>query len=249
MIKIEDIWKGFRKKAILKGIDLNIEEGKTYVILGRSGCGKSVLLKIIVGLMKPDKGSVFIFERDIAHVSSEELMKMRQMFGVVFQEGALFDSLNIFENVGFFLIEHTDLNKNDIMVRVKNSLSLVGLSNIESLYPANLSGGMKKRVALARAIITNPKIILYDEPTTGIDPITASGISELIKDLSKRLNITSIVVTHDITLSYFLADKIAMLYGGKIIIEATPQGLKESNNPYVRQFVTGSVEGPIKDEN
>jgi len=248
MIKIENVWKGFRKRGVLKGVNLNIEEGKTYVILGRSGCGKSVLLKIIIGLMKPDEGRVFIFGKDITSLPSKELMKIRQMFGVVFQEAALFDSLNVFENVGFSLIEHTDLSKTDIMVRVKNSLSLVGLSGIENLYPQALSGGMKKRVALARAIITNPKVILYDEPTTGIDPITASGISHLIKDTSKKLNVTSIVVTHDIALSYFLSDKIGMLHDGKIIIEATPSGIKESNNPYVRQFITGGVEGAIKDE-
>lgn len=242
MIRIEDLWKSFKRKAVLKGVNLNIEEGETYVILGRSGCGKSVLLKLIAGLMKPDKGSIFINKRDITTFDEEELMKTRQMFGVVFQEGALFDSLNVFENVGFFLIEHTNLNRSEIMFRVKNSLSLVGLSDVENLYPASLSGGMKKRVALARAIITNPKIILYDEPTTGIDPITGAGIKGLIKDLSKRLNITSIVVTHDIELSYYLADKIAMLYEGKIIIETTPEGIRESNNPYIKQFITGGME-------
>lgn len=246
MIRIEDIWKSFKKKAVLEGANLNIEEGKTYVILGKSGCGKSVLLKLIAGLMKPDKGSIFINKRDITTFDEKELMKTRQMLGVVFQEGALFDSLNIFENVGFFLIEHTNLNKSEIIFRVKNSLSLVGLSDIdiENLYPASLSGGMKKRVALARAIITNPKIILYDEPTTGIDPITGAGIKWLIKDLSKRLNVTSIVVTHDIELSYYLADKIAMLYEGKIIIETTPEGIRESNNPFIKQFITGGIEVP-----
>ncbi|MEW6007224.1 MAG: ATP-binding cassette domain-containing protein, partial [bacterium] len=242
MIEIKDIWKGFRKNEVLKGVSLNIEEGKTYVILGRSGCGKSVLLKIIIGLMKPDKGRVIIFKRDITSLSEDELMKTRQMFSVVFQESALFDFLNVFENVGFFLIEHTNLNKSDIMARVKHSLSLVGLSNIENLYPVSLSGGMKKRVALARAIITNPKIILYDEPTTGIDPITGSEISHLIKDLSNRLNVTSIVVTHDIALSYDISDKIAMLCDGKIIIEGTQDEIKQSNNPHLRQFITGGRE-------
>lgn len=240
MIRIEDIWKSFKKNEVLKGVNISIEEGETYVILGRSGCGKSVLLKIIAGLMKPDKGSVFINNRDITTFSENQMSNIRQILGVVFQEGALFDSLNIFENVGFFLIENTNLNKNDIMIRVKDSLSLVGLSGIENLYPQNLSSGMKKRVALARTIITNPKIILYDEPTTGIDPITASGIKCIIKDLSKRLNTTSIVVTHDIELSYFLADKIAMLHQGKIIISTTEDGIKNSNNPYIKQFITGS---------
>lgn len=248
MIRIEDIWKSFRKNTVLKGVNLNIEDGETYVILGRSGCGKTVLLKLIAGLIKPDRGSIFINNRDITTFSEKELMHIRQMLAVVFQEGALFDSLNIFENVGFFLIEHTNLHKNDIMLRVKDSLSLVGLSGIENLYPQALSSGMKKRVAISRAIITNPKIILYDEPTAGIDPITASGIKGLIKDLSKRLNTTSIVVTHDIELSYFLADKIAMLHQGKIIIETTPEGMKNSDNPYIKQFITGNSEGPIKDE-
>lgn len=242
MIRIEDIWKNFKKNEVLKGVNIGIEEGETYVILGRSGCGKSVLLKIIGGLMKPERGSVFINNRDITTFSEKEMSNIRQILGVVFQEGALFDSLNIFENVGFFLIENTSLNKNDIMIRVKDSLSLVGLSGIENLYPANLSSGMKKRVALARTIITNPKIILYDEPTTGMDPITASGIKCIIKDLSKRLNTTSIVVTHDIELSYFLADKIAMLHQGKIIIETTEEGIKNSNNPYIKQFITGREE-------
>ncbi|MEW6103697.1 MAG: ATP-binding cassette domain-containing protein [bacterium] len=243
MIKIEDIYKSFRKNEVLKGVSLNIEEGKTYVILGRSGCGKSVLLKIITGLMKPDKGRIIIFGKDIASISEDELIKTRQMFSVVFQESALFDFLNVFENVGFFLIEHTNLNKADIMARVKHSLSLVGLSGIESLYPVSLSGGMKKRVALARAIITNPKIILYDEPTTGQDPITGSEIGYLMKDLSNRLNVTSIVVTHDIALSYSIADRISMLYNGKIIIEAMPDEIKQSNNPHIRQFITGGKEG------
>ncbi|MEW6482458.1 MAG: ABC transporter ATP-binding protein [bacterium] len=243
MIKIEDIYKSFRKNEVLKGVSLNIEEGKTYVILGRSGCGKSVLLKIITGLMKPDKGRIIIFGKDIASISEDELIKTRQMFGVVFQESALFDFLNVFENVGFFLIEHTNLNKSDIMARVKNALSLVGLSGIENLYPVSLSGGMKKRVALARAIITNPKIILYDEPTTGQDPITGSEISHLIKETSNRLKVTSIVVTHDLALSYNISDKIAMLHNGKIIIEGTPDEIKQSNNPYIRQFITGGKEG------
>lgn len=242
MIRIEDLFKSFKKNQVLKGVNLHIEEGETCVILGRSGCGKSVLLKIIAGLLKPDQGSIFINNRDIAALSEKELTNIRQILGVVFQEGALFDSLNIFENVGFFLIEHTNLHKNDIFLRVKNSLSLVGLSDIENLYPGDLSGGMKKRVAISRAIITNPKIILYDEPTAGIDPITSSGIKCLIKDLSKQFNTTSIVVTHDIELSYFLADKIAMLHDGKIIIETTPQGIKESNNPYVKQFIRGTEE-------
>ncbi|HAW49516.1 TPA: ABC transporter ATP-binding protein, partial [bacterium] len=176
MIKIQDIWKSFRKKSVLKGVNLDIEEGKTCVILGGSGCGKSVLLKLIVGLLKPDRGNITVFGQDITRLSKIELMKMRQVFGVVFQEGALFDSLNVLENVGFFLFEHTNMPVPEIKMKVRDSLSLVGLSGIENLYPSNLSSGMKKRVALARAIIMKPRIILYDEPTTGIDPPTAYGI-------------------------------------------------------------------------
>lgn len=245
MINIIDVWKGFGHNKVLKGVTLKIEESETMVIIGRSGCGKSVLLKHIIGLMKPERGRIEVFNNDITRMNEQSMQTIRKKFGMLFQGAALFDSLNVAENVGFFLFEHTNMKKNEIMRIVSEKLKLVGLSGVEHLMPSDLSGGMKKRVGLARAIIASPSIILYDEPTTGLDPILAANINKLIKELQNKLSLTSVIVTHDMTSAYTIADRIAMIYDGKIIEVGTPDEIKNTNNPIVQQFITGSAEGPI----
>ncbi len=245
MIQIINLNKSFGDNHVLKNMNLNIEDGITTVVIGRSGCGKSVLLKHIIGILKPDSGQVIVDGQDVSKLSAKELNKLRLNFGMLFQSSALFDSLTVYENVGFNLIEHTDLDSQTIARRVKESMALVGLKGIEDLKPAELSGGMKKRVGLARAICMSPKLILYDEPTTGVDPILADAINGLIKDLHDKLKVTSIVVTHDMVSAYKIGDKISMLYDGKIIETGAPEEVKNTTNPIVKQFITGAAEGPI----
>jgi phospholipid/cholesterol/gamma-HCH transport system ATP-binding protein len=207
------------------------------VIIGGSGSGKTVLLKLIIGLLKPDRGEIQVFGKDITRAKERDLNQIRKKFGMVFQEAALFDSLTIKENVGFFLREHSLLPESAISKKVEEKLEIVGLKGVEDLKPAMLSGGMKKRVALARAIVTDPEVILYDEPTTGIDPIMAGVINGLIKDLQSRLSPISVVVTHDIRSAFKVADRVAMLYDGKIIMVGTPEELKESKDPRIQKFI------------
>ncbi|MDP2941355.1 MAG: ABC transporter ATP-binding protein [Candidatus Omnitrophota bacterium] len=245
MIDIRNVTKILGDHKVLNELNLKIEKGITCVIIGRSGCGKSVLLKHIMGIMRPDSGEVIIAGKDVPRLSEEELDQLRLKIGLVFQGGALFDSLTVAENVGFGLIEHTQINRKELLERAEESLCLVGLCGIGNLMPSELSGGMKKRVSLARAICIKPEIILYDEPTTGVDPITADSINELIKDLHDKLKVTSIVVTHDMTSAYKVADRIAMLYQGKIIAEGTAAEIKDSQHPVVHQFVNGLANGPI----
>jgi phospholipid/cholesterol/gamma-HCH transport system ATP-binding protein len=244
-ITLTDVWKSFGPNKVLKGVNLEVKKGEIMVIIGRSGCGKSVLLKHIIGLMKPDKGKIEVFNNDITRMSEDRLRGIREKFGMLFQGAALFDSLNVAENVGFFLFEHTRMKKNEIMKIVASKLELVGLSGVEGLMPSELSGGMRKRVGLARAIAADPEVILYDEPTTGVDPILAANINRLIRKLQDKLSLTSVVVTHDMASAYYIADRIAMLYDGKIIEVGTPDEIKHTSNPIVRQFITGSPEGPI----
>ena len=245
MIEIINLCKSFNSNKVLSNLNLNIHTGETTVIIGRSGCGKSVLLKHIVGVLKPDSGQIVIDGVDITRLESKELNNFRMKFGMLFQGAALFDSLTIGENVGFALLEHSDMGKDLIYKKVKECLAMVGLSNIEHLKPAELSGGMRKRVGLARAICVNPEIILYDEPTTGIDPIMGDAINDLIIELHDRLKVTSVAVTHDMISAYKIADRIAMLYNGKIIATGTPDEIKNTTNPIVRQFITGDARGPI----
>ncbi|MDD3905965.1 MAG: ABC transporter ATP-binding protein [Candidatus Omnitrophica bacterium] len=245
MIEIINLCKSFNGHKVLDNLNLNIDTGETTVIIGRSGCGKSVLLKHIIGLLKPDSGQVIIDGKDVTRMDEKELSALRLKFGMLFQGAALFDSLSVFENVGFNLIEHTSSNKDEIAKAVKESLALVGLRGIEDKKPAELSGGMRKRVGLARAICMRPKILLYDEPTTGIDPIMGDAINELIVELHNKLKITGIAVTHDMTSAYKIADRIAMMYNGKIIINGTPDEIKAAKDPIVRQFITGASKGPI----
>jgi phospholipid/cholesterol/gamma-HCH transport system ATP-binding protein len=245
MIEIKEVHKSFGGNKVLNGVDLNINTGETIVILGRSGCGKSVLLKHIIGLMKPDKGEIFIDGEEITAFSYKKLYELRRRFGMLFQGAALFDSMTVEENVGLGLAEHTDLSKEKISEIVKEKLRLVGMAGVENLKPAELSGGMKKRVGLARAIAMDPDIVLYDEPTTGLDPIMADVINELIISLRNTLKITSIAVTHDIVSAYKIADRIAMLYEGKIIWVGTPEETRNTTDPVVMQFIHGSSVGPI----
>lgn len=249
MIEIKKLCKNFEGKEVLRGTDLTVQTGETLVIIGRSGCGKSVMLKHIIGLMEPDSGDVLIDGNDIFSFDRKQLQHLRLKIGMLFQGAALFDSLTVGENVGFSLSEHTTMPMDEVREIVSEKLGLVGLSGIEHLKPAELSGGMKKRVGLARAICNDPEIMLYDEPTTGLDPIMADAINDLIKELNTKLQVTSIVVTHDMASAYKVADRIAMLYDGRIIEAGTPDEIRNTENPIVRQFITGSAEGPITHNN
>ena len=247
MIEIKGIHKSFNANQVLRDLDLTIQDGETLVIIGRSGCGKSVLLKHMIGILEPEQGQILIDSVDVFSLPAKDQEKYRLRLGMLFQSAALFDSLNVKENVGFSLYEHTQMLEKDIEEIVREKLSLVGLSGIEHLMPAALSGGMKKRVGLARAICNDPKIILYDEPTTGLDPINADVINDLILRMQEKLKVTSIVVTHDMTSAYKVADRIAMLYEGKIIGLGTPDDFKNTKDPVIKQFITGSAHGPITD--
>ncbi|MFH1406679.1 MAG: ABC transporter ATP-binding protein [Candidatus Omnitrophota bacterium] len=248
MIEIKNLCKSFNDHKVLDNLNLTIDDAETTVIIGRSGCGKSVLLKHIIGVLKPDSGEVMVDGVDIAKLPAKELDAVRMRFGMLFQGAALFDSLSVADNVGFALLEHTKLEPRLIERRVKQCLELVGLKGVGHQKPAELSGGMKKRVGLARAICMNPQIMLYDEPTTGVDPIMGDAINDLIRELHDRLGVTSIVVTHDMKSAYKVANKIAMLYKGKIIIKGTVEEVRNSNNPIVQQFITGAATGPITEQ-
>lgn len=246
MIEIKELTKSFNAHKVLDGVNLRIEKGQTKVIIGRSGCGKSVLLKHIVGILKPDKGEVFVDGCQINKLKDKELDNIRMRIAMVFQGGALFDSMTVGENVGFGLIEHSrQIARKELLERTEEALCMVNLCGIQNLMPSELSGGMKKRVSLARALCIRPEIILYDEPTTGVDPITADSINELIKSLHDKLKVTSIVVTHDMKSAYRVADTIAMLYQGKIIAEGSAQEIQNSSHQVVHQFVNGLAKGPI----
>ena len=246
MIEIVDLHKSFGDNKVLDGVNLTISKGETTTIIGRSGVGKSVLLKHIIGLVKPDEGKILIDGEDITLCKNEKLVKLRQRFGMLFQGSALFDSMTVEENVGLGLREHTKLPEEEIREIVREKLRLVGLSGVENSKPAELSGGMKKRVGLARAIAMNPEYILYDEPTTGLDPIMADAINYLIIRMKNELNVTSIAVTHDIVSAYKISNRIAMIYEGKIIFVGTPEEVKNTDDPIVRQFVEGKAQGLIK---
>ena len=246
MIEIVDLHKSFGDNKVLDGVNLTISKGETTTIIGRSGVGKSVLLKHIIGLVKPDEGKILIDGEDITLYKNEKLVKLRQRFGMLFQGSALFDSMTVQENVGLGLREHTKLPEEEIREIVREKLRLVGLSGVENSKPAELSGGMKKRVGLARAIAMSPEYILYDEPTTGLDPIMADAINYLIIRMKNELNVTSIAVTHDIVSAYKISNRIAMIYEGKIIFVGSPEEVKNTDDPIVRQFVEGKAQGLIK---
>lgn len=246
MIKLVDLHKSFGKQKVLDGLNLAIEAGKTTVIIGRSGGGKSVLLKHIIGLIKPDSGHVLIDESDITRLSEKDLNEVRKKFGMLFQEAALFDSMNVGENVAFPLREQTKLKDEEIRQIVADRLRAVGLSGVEEKMPSQLSGGMRKRVGLARAIALHPQIVLFDEPTTGLDPVMTEAINQLIIETQKNFNLTCVVISHDISSIFRIGHKIAMLYEGQIIEYGTPEEIRASGNPVMKQFLAGSVDGPIK---
>lgn len=245
VIESYDVAKSFGAVRVLHGLDIRISEGETRVIIGRSGCGKSVFLKHVIGLLKPDSGRLLVFGEEVAALKTPELYRLRQRLGMVFQSSALFDSLSVGYNVGFYLYEYSGLPKSEIDDRVSGALRKVGMAGLEGKRPAELSGGMKKRVGFARAIAHEPDVILYDEPTTGLDPITADVINELIVYFASELDVTSIVVTHDMVSAYKVAERISMIYGGRIIETGTPDEIKATENPFVRQFIEGHSEGPI----
>lgn len=239
MIDIKNVDQIFGKRTILKNVNLSIKDGETMVILGASGSGKSTLLKLIIGLLKPTKGGVWVDGENVVTMTEEEINQERRHMGMVFQYSALFDSMNVKENVAFGLRMHSQMSEEEIDKVVKEKLHLVGLDGIEELMPANLSGGMKKRVSLARAIALNPNIILYDEPTAGLDPIRSTDISLLIKDMQRVLHATSVVVTHDLKSAEMIADKMAFLYEGSFLAIGTSEELHNSKDPRVQQFLNG----------
>lgn len=247
MIEIVNLYKRFEGHEVLRGVNLTIRDGETMVIIGRSGCGKSVLLKHIIGLMRPDRGQVLVDGEEVGRIQGAALAKLRLQFGMLFQGAALFDSLTVGENVSFSLREHTAMSEADIERRVEECLRWVGLGGIERLKPAELSGGMRKRVGLARALAMRPRFILYDEPTTGVDPVMADVINRLIVMLHDRLKVTGIVVTHDMVSATRVADRIAMLHEGRIIRVGTPQEIRSADDPVVSRFVRGeSREGEVR---
>jgi phospholipid/cholesterol/gamma-HCH transport system ATP-binding protein len=249
MIEIKNLNKSFgagdKKLVVLEDFQASFERGKITSIIGGSGSGKSTILKHLIGAYKPDSGQIFIDGEDITQLDNEGMNRVRKKFGIMFQSGALFNSLTVEENVALPLREHTDLNDNTILIMVKMKLEMVGLRGAEHLKPAQLSGGMIKRIALARAIALDPKIVFYDEPSAGLDPISIGVIDKLIMDLSQKMGITSVVVTHEIPSAMRISDKIIMLFKGKIIAQGSPEALQESSDPRVVQFIKGDPDGPI----
>ncbi len=237
MIEIKNVKKNFGDKKVLNGVNLTINNGETLVIIGRSGCGKSVLLKLIVGLLKPDEGEIIIEGQALTKMKRKDLYAIRKNFGFLFQGAALFDSMNVEENVGLGLRENKRYTDQKISEIVADKLELVGLPGIQNQSPADLSGGMKKRVSLARAIADDPKYILYDEPTTGLDPVMSDNIDELILDLAKKLKVTSIIVTHDIFSVIEIADRVVMMEGGVVYFSGTPKELFESEDIVITEFL------------
>ncbi len=245
VIKIKNLVKRFGDRAVLDGIDIAIPEGKITVIMGGSGCGKSTLLRHLIGLHQPTSGEVWVDGRNIAGLDEKGMNEVRKKFGMLFQGSALFNSMTVGQNVAVPLKEHTDLSPEIIKIIVRVKLELVGLTGFENFMPHEISGGMKKRVALARAIALDPKIVFYDEPGAGLDPITASMIDRLILDLSKKLSITSVVVTHEMKSAFRIADQIVILQKGKVIQVGTAEEIQNSKNAYVQQFIQGESEGAI----
>lgn len=248
MIEIKNLKKDFGEKKVLKGVNLTIPQGETTVILGGSGSGKSTLIKCLIGLEEVTGGQILVNKKDITKIRSEvKLAAIRRKFGYLFQEGALFDSMSVGENVTFGLKYLTDVPEKEYPRVIREKLALVGLTeDVAKLNPSELSGGMKKRVSLARVLAVEPEVILYDEPTTGLDPIMSDIISDLIINLKQKLGVTSVVITHDMRSAFKIADHIAFLYEGHILLYGTPEDFRQTDNPYVKQFVQGSSQGPIQ---
>ena len=245
VIQVEDLHKSLSGKKVLKGVNLNVNKGEILVLIGMSGYGKSVLLKHIARLYRPDRGRVLIDGKDIGPLNSHGIAEIRSRLGFLFQGGALFESMSVYDNVAFPLKEKLGLKKDEINERVLRELDNVGLSGAEDKYPTEISGGMQKRAALARVLVWKPEIILFDEPTTGLDPIIGHAILQLIEELHKNRNFTSIIVTHELHRVFKIAHRAAMLHEGVIKALGTPSDILASDDPIVRQFVTGDIEGPI----
>ena len=241
LIQFKDVCIAFGSLKVLQGLNLTIDEGETLTIIGGSGSGKSVTLKLLLGVLKPDRGHIYFEGKDVTTMREKELVEMRKKIGMLFQGSALFDSLTVKENVAYPLREHFDYSEQELSRRIVEKLKLVGLPDIEKMMPSDLSGGMKKRVGLARAIASDPKVILYDEPTTGLDPTNTQRINQLTLELRKRLKVTSIVVTHDMDSAFLVSNRLALLKDGKICFVGTVDEIKASNDPTVRQFIEGTM--------
>ncbi len=238
---IKGLKKNLGGKPVLRGVDLEVRDGETLVVLGRSGCGKTVLLKHIIGLMKPDEGEIWVDGKDITKLSLKDLIKMRRHFGMVFQASALLDSMTVAENVGLGLRRQGKLSKDEIRRRVSEALDMVGLRGWEDAFPSELSGGMRKRVGLARAVVTRPKFLLYDEPTAGLDPVMARSIDRLIVHLKEHMSSTSVIVTHDIVSAFSVCDRIAFLHDGVIRFLGHPEEARRSEDPVLKEFFSGGL--------
>ncbi len=247
-VELRRLRKGFAGRPLRRGVDLEVSVGETFTILGGSGSGKSVCLKHMIGLLRPDSGSVRVFGREVSGLRERDFVEVRKDFGMVFQNAALFDSLPVFENVAYPLREHLDWDEERIRERVRGCLAAVGLAGVEPMMPAELSGGMRKRVGVARAIALEPRIILYDEPTTGLDPANSRRIGELIRDLQQRLRVTSVVVTHDLELCFAVSDRVALLREGVIAVEGTAEEVRGSEHPALRAFLEGSQDATAAEE-
>jgi len=246
MIRIEGLSKDFGTHRVLSDISMTVERGEVVSIIGLSGCGKSTLLRHIIGLLRPTAGHVYIEGEDITAMGDAALNRVRRRMGMVFQYGALFDSMTVGDNVAFPLRQHTSMTREEAALKVAEKLDMVGLGGTEQLYPSELSGGMQKRVALARALALEPEILLFDEPTTGLDPVTTSTIEEKIAALQQRLHPTMVIVTHHMPTVYALSDRIVMLHEGRVMIKGTVDEVRNSDDPLVQQFLQGRAEGPIK---
>jgi len=245
MIAVRHLRKRFGSKVVLEDVSFTVERGTVCVIMGGSGSGKSTVLRHLIGAYQPDSGEVYLDGEEITRLSERELQRVRRKFGMLFQGGALLNSLTVGENVALPIRHHTDLPEDTIAIMVKLKLELVGLRDAEHLKPSEISGGMQKRVSLARAIALDPKIVFYDEPSAGLDPIVAGVIDKLIIDLTDKMGITSLVVTHDMQSAFRIADKMIMLHRGRIVAAGTPEAIRESSDPLVQQFITGAPDGPI----
>jgi phospholipid/cholesterol/gamma-HCH transport system ATP-binding protein len=248
LISLDGLYKSFSGKIVLEDLSLDVYAGETMVIVGGSGTGKSVTLKHIIGLVKPDSGHVVIDGTDLCCLTDMELNMIRKRFGMSFQEGALFDSMSVFENIAFPLRRHTRHTEKEIKARVRECLDLVHLENVETKRPSELSGGMRRRVGFARAISLAPEILLFDEPTTGLDPVMSDVVAELIIEMDQTLHTTTVTITHDMKVALKIADRIGMLHKGRLIEVGTPEAFAASPNPIVQQFIAGTAVGPLTEE-
>ena len=246
MIRAVDLYKTFGGQPVLRGLSLEVATGEIMIVIGRSGGGKTVFLKHLLRLLQPDSGQILVNGTDISRLPGRALDRIRERFGVVFQGGALFDSMTVFDNVAFPLREKTRLSAREVAARAEERLAQVGLAGIGHKFPAEISGGMRKRVAIARALITEPEIVFFDEPTTGLDPVLVNAIHHLILDLHRKLHFTAVMVSHEIPEIFQIAHRVAMLHDGVIIEAGTPEAIQASPNPVVQQFIRGEIEGPIR---